>query len=334
MRTWTFDSPDAVHTIEAGAELGRSIGASGLAIALIGPLGAGKTVFVKGLATGLGIDPRVVSSPTFVIAQQYVLPSGPETLHHVDLYRLESSMELESIGFYDMLAPGQVAAVEWADRFPEVLGREYLSIEFEGPSPEEADAASAGTPWRGRRAKVTAHGDEAERVLTDWAERTDRARRTSGGRAVSSPEMRVVSILILMLGIFGFGRLEGDFDETFCEALVPVDSDGLGTLHARCDPEMAGVGLELTGIARLLNGGAIDLNQAPASLLRNLPGIGPVRAAAIVRAREHEAFSSVEDLERVSGIGPSTRAKVERWVRAVQHDGSDDSPRRRDRNDD
>jgi len=135
MQTWIFDSPDAVHTIEAGAELGRSIGASGLAIALIGPLGAGKTVFVKGLATGLGIDPRVVSSPTFVIAQQYVLPSGPETLHHVDLYRLESSMELESIGFYDMLAPGQVAAVEWADRFPEVLGHEYLSIEFEGPSP-------------------------------------------------------------------------------------------------------------------------------------------------------------------------------------------------------
>ena len=334
MQAWTFDSPDAAHTLEAGAELGRSIGANGLAIALIGPLGAGKTVFVKGLATGLGIDSRVVSSPTFVIAQQYLLPTGPETLHHVDLYRLESSMELETIGFYDMLADGQVVAVEWADRFPEVLGREYLSIEFEGPSPEEADAANAGTPWRGRRARVTAHGDDAERVLTDWAERTERARGTSSGGGASSPEMSIVSILMLMLGIFGFGHFDREGEGPFCESLVPLESDDLGTLHARCGPEGSSGGFELMGIARLLDGGAIDLNDASALLLQNLPGIGPVRAGAIVRTREDEAFSSVEDLERVPGIGPNTRMKVERWVSAVAQEVSDEFPRRRDRSDD
>ena len=334
MQSWTFDSPDAEHTLEAGAELGRSIGSNGLAVALVGPLGAGKTVFVKGLATGLGVDPRVVSSPTFVIAQQYALPSGPETLHHVDLYRLESWVELESIGFYDMLAAGQVTAVEWADRFPDVLGREFLSIEFEGPSPEEADAAREGTAWRGRRARVTAHGEEAERVLSDWAGRTERSRRTQGGRAVSSPEMRVLSILMLMLGIFLAGRFDREVEGPLCEGLVAVDTDELGTLHARCGAGNVGDGLGLTGIARLLDGDMIDLNAAPAALLQNLPGIGSVRAAAIVRAREDESFTSVEDLERVSGIGPKTRMRMERWALAAPRERKDESRRRRNRSDD
>ena len=325
MQTWTFASRDAQETLECAAELGRSIGANGLAIALIGPLGAGKTVFVKGLATGLGVDPRVVSSPTFVIAQQYALPSGPETLHHVDLYRLESSLELESVGFYDMLATGQVAAVEWADRFPGVLGREFLSIEFEGPSPEEEDAAREGTPWRGRRAQVTAQGQNAERVLADWAGRVDRVDRSSGGRVISSPEMRVVSILLLVLGLLLFGRfvrLARNVEGRLCESLVEVDVDALGTLRARCDPTDVEEGAGPTGIARLLDGGRIDLNQASAALLENLPGVGPVRAAAIVSARKETAFSSVGDLERISGIGPRTRMRIEPWVFVAQREGT------------
>jgi tRNA threonylcarbamoyladenosine biosynthesis protein TsaE len=325
MQTWTFDSPDAQQTLECGAELGRSIGANGLAIALIGPLGAGKTVFVKGLAMGLGVDPRLVSSPTFVIAQQYALASGPETLHHVDLYRLESSLELESVGFYDMLTAGQVTAVEWADRFPDVLGREFLSIEFEGPSPEEEDAAREGNPWRGRRARVTAHGEDAECVLADWAERVDRASRSLAGRVVSSPEMRIVSILLLALGLFLFGRFDRDVEAPLCEALAAVDSDALGTLHARCVPLDAEDVAGLEGIARLLDGGRVDLNQASALLLQSLPQIGPVRAAAIVRARREAAFSSVEDLERVSGIGPKTRMRIEAWVFVTEREGGSGS---------
>lgn len=333
MQTWSFDSPDALQTLECGAELGRSIGKNGLAVALIGPLGAGKTVFVKGLATGLGVDPRIVSSPTFVIAQQYALSSGPEVLHHVDLYRLESRLELESVGFYDMLAAGQVVAVEWADRFPELLGREFLSIEFEGPSPEEEDAAREGIPWRGRRARVTAHGEEAERLLTDWAGRVDRATRASGGRVVSFPELRVLSILLLALGLFVFGHFDRDLEAPRCEALVPLESDALGTLRARCVPANAEDASGLEGIARLLDGGRIDLNQASASLLESLPEIGPVRAAAIVRARREVAFSSLEDLERVSGIGPKTRMRVERWSFVTRPEGSSESLERRDRAD-
>lgn len=342
MKTWSFASPDAEHTLECGAELGRSIGSNGLAIALIGPLGAGKTVFVKGLAVGLGVDPRIVSSPTFVIAQQYALPPGSsnaETLHHVDLYRLESAMELESIGFYDMLAAGQVVAVEWADRFPDVLGRECLSIEFEGPSPEEEDAAREGTPWRGRRLQATAQGEDAERVLADWAGRVERAGSASGGRFVSSPEMRMVSVLLLLLSLFLLGRLDLAAGDEICESLIAADSDALGTLHADCAPAMMGImmGMEerpqLSGIARLLDGGQIDLNHASALLLQNLPGIGPVRAEAIVSARREFAFSSVADLERVSGIGPKTRMRVQRWLFVAREEGRSDSLESRGRRD-
>jgi tRNA threonylcarbamoyladenosine biosynthesis protein TsaE len=314
MQTWTFDSRDAEQTLALGAELGRSIGANGLSIALIGPLGAGKTVFVKGLATGLGVDPRIVSSPTFVIAQQYPVPEGPHTLNHVDLYRLESSRELESIGFYDMLAPGQVTAVEWADRFPDVLGREFLSVEFEGPSPEEEDAAKEDAPWRGRRARVTAHGEDAQRVLGDWADRVGREAHSLGGRVVSSPEMRVLLILLVAIGLLLFGRFDDASERPFCESLAELDSDSLGTLRARCVAAGEEGSRPLTGIARLLDGGAIDPNRASTSLLQSLPAIGPVRAAAIVRARHEAPFSSVRDLERVSGIGPKTRSIVERWL--------------------
>ena len=66
-------SPSAASTREAGRLLGELL-AGGDVVALSGPLGAGKTVFVKGLAAGLGIEPAAVSSPTFVIAQQYFVP--------------------------------------------------------------------------------------------------------------------------------------------------------------------------------------------------------------------------------------------------------------------
>lgn len=79
-------------------------------IALDGPLGAGKTAFVRGLATGLGVDPRVVRSPTFVLHHVY---GAPPRLHHLDLYRLGPGA---GIGLLDLdsLLESAPAAVEWA----------------------------------------------------------------------------------------------------------------------------------------------------------------------------------------------------------------------------
>lgn len=127
-------------------------------IALVGPLGAGKTAFVKGLAAGLGIDPARVASPTFVVASEY--PAGARPLAHVDLYRLESEAELEAAGFLDLLEPGAVVAVEWADRFPEALPSDRLALRIERP----ADAPDPAL----RVLHATASGPASEAVLECW----------------------------------------------------------------------------------------------------------------------------------------------------------------------
>jgi len=99
-------------------------------LSLVGPLGAGKTAFVKGLAEALGLDPQVVSSPTFVIACEYPLPDG-RRLGHVDLYRVKSEDELYAAGFLDLLVPDVVLAVEWGDRLPGALPVDHLELRIE-----------------------------------------------------------------------------------------------------------------------------------------------------------------------------------------------------------
>ena len=96
---------------------------------LHGDLGAGKTAFVRGLASGLGIDPGEVSSPTFVLVQHY---RGAIPLTHVDLYRLDSAAAVEDLGLEE-LAEGGVLAVEWAERLPRpVDGSVSVKIEDMG----------------------------------------------------------------------------------------------------------------------------------------------------------------------------------------------------------
>jgi tRNA threonylcarbamoyladenosine biosynthesis protein TsaE len=102
------------ETSAVGSDLARSLSA-GSVVLLSGDLGAGKTAFVRGLATGLGIDPEVVSSPTFTLIQEY--RGGQLPLHHVDLYRLQS-VEVDDLGLDDLTLEGGVTAIEWPDRLP------------------------------------------------------------------------------------------------------------------------------------------------------------------------------------------------------------------------
>lgn len=311
MKSWSFVSRDPEQTHALGCELGRSIGAEGLFVALVGPLGSGKTVFVKGLAEGLGVEPRAVSSPTFVIAQQYVVPQGPDALYHVDLYRLERAEELESIGFYDMLAPGGVIAVEWADRFPGVLGPDTLRIEFEGPAVEEG----AG----GRLARVSADGGRSLQVSGDWFSRVERlgsaGRSTSGLRSAKALVACLVSSGLLAAASIG-GWAESRATEP-CGSWVAAEADALGTARVQCVGRTRNAlpaERRTRGIARLLEGERIDLNQAGVDLLRALPGIGPTRAERLVRARSERAFDSIEEIERVPGIGPVLRSRLTKWL--------------------
>ena len=100
---------------EETSELGRSFAAElrvGDVVLIDGPLGAGKTAFVRGMAEGLGADPTEVSSPTFTILQQY---RGRPMLYHADLYRLTPA-EVADLGLEETGLDG-VLAVEWPDRW-------------------------------------------------------------------------------------------------------------------------------------------------------------------------------------------------------------------------
>ena len=85
---------------------------------LSGELGAGKTAFVRGLASGLGINPDAVSSPTFTLVHEY--HGGRLTLYHADLYRLDKAAA-EDLGLEEMGVAGGVLAVEWPDRLTHTL---------------------------------------------------------------------------------------------------------------------------------------------------------------------------------------------------------------------
>ncbi|MGH7902686.1 MAG: tRNA (adenosine(37)-N6)-threonylcarbamoyltransferase complex ATPase subunit type 1 TsaE [Candidatus Dormibacteraceae bacterium] len=128
---------------EAAAERLAAHLRQGELLLLAGPLGAGKTTFVRGLARGLG-STAPVASPTFQLVRIY---PGRMPLAHIDLYRLVASIELADLGLEELLEDG-VAAVEWGDRLPhaiedgagrvviEPLGGDRRRIEIHGGPPQ------------------------------------------------------------------------------------------------------------------------------------------------------------------------------------------------------
>jgi tRNA threonylcarbamoyladenosine biosynthesis protein TsaE len=127
--TNTFITNSAEETAALGRQLAGSLGADSVVL-LLGDLGAGKTVFVRGLAQGLGASPADVSSPTFPLIQEY--RSGRIPLLHVDLYRLNNPQEVEDLGLEE-LGNGAVVAIEWAEKLPRTPpGAIRVSIEHEG----------------------------------------------------------------------------------------------------------------------------------------------------------------------------------------------------------
>lgn len=123
---WEMTSSSPLQT----DRLGRMIGAAlqgGETLALFGPLGAGKTALVRGIAAGLGAPQAAVSSPTFVFIHEY---RGRLPLAHVDLYRVTSTREAESTGLEEYLSGSTVAAIEWAGKGLSILPEDRLEIEL------------------------------------------------------------------------------------------------------------------------------------------------------------------------------------------------------------
>jgi len=122
----------------------------GEVVGLCGTLGAGKTLFVKGLAAGLGVaDVRQVVSPTFVLMRSY---PARLTLYHFDAYRLASEAEMDALGCQETFASGGVSAIEWADHVAGCLPPEHLmlSICVEGETRRRftLECHGAGSAWR------------------------------------------------------------------------------------------------------------------------------------------------------------------------------------------
>jgi tRNA threonylcarbamoyladenosine biosynthesis protein TsaE len=106
--------------------------APGTVLALVGPLGAGKTAFVKGLAAGLGVPPREAVSPTFTLVHEH---PGPLPLFHADLYRLGGPEETAELGLDDYAERGGILAVEWAERAGDLLPPGAVTVRFEVTGP-------------------------------------------------------------------------------------------------------------------------------------------------------------------------------------------------------
>jgi tRNA threonylcarbamoyladenosine biosynthesis protein TsaE len=115
----------AAQTRELGERCGRLLHAPTV-LALSGDLGGGKTVFVQGLARGLGLPPeRPVTSPTFTLVNEY---PGRLQLYHIDLYRLEHVSEVADLGLEDYLYADGVCVIEWADKGPGIVPNEGMNV--------------------------------------------------------------------------------------------------------------------------------------------------------------------------------------------------------------
>ena len=102
-------------------------------ICLFGGLGAGKTIFVKGMAIGLGIDKDDVISPSFVLIREYLSKDKIRKkipLYHFDLYRLNSPNGVFNLGYEEYFYDKGICVIEWAQRLKRFLPEEYLKIEF------------------------------------------------------------------------------------------------------------------------------------------------------------------------------------------------------------
>lgn len=109
-----------------GKELANRL-SPGSIVALSGPLGAGKTTMIKGIAQGLGVT-ESVTSPSFTILTDY---EGRLPLYHLDLYRINSAAEFEYLGTDDFIYGEGVTVIEWAEKAEEFLPEEKVIVNIE-----------------------------------------------------------------------------------------------------------------------------------------------------------------------------------------------------------
>ncbi|NOS79671.1 MAG: tRNA (adenosine(37)-N6)-threonylcarbamoyltransferase complex ATPase subunit type 1 TsaE [Nitrospira sp.] len=168
---WTVALPSRTATEAFGRTIGRSL-AGGETLALSGELGAGKTALVRGIAAGLGTPSNQVTSPTFVLIHEY---EGRLPLIHVDLYRLRNVAEAEGIGLQEYFHGNIVTAIEWADKFPELLPSDRFELTLQHKTPTT------------RTARMLAYGPRAGTLLATLKQAARQRRHAAAPK--SSPKI-------------------------------------------------------------------------------------------------------------------------------------------------
>ena len=108
-----------------------------IVIAIEGELGAGKTVFVKGLAQALGLKEKI-KSPTFVLIKKYQIPKTDKVLFHLDCYRLKDENDLIILGIKEILQESHnIVVIEWSDRVKKILPKRHIKIHIDHISSKE-----------------------------------------------------------------------------------------------------------------------------------------------------------------------------------------------------
>lgn len=134
------------HSGEETVALGRKIAATlpkHAVVLLIGNLGAGKTTLAKGIVSGLcGADPDEVSSPTFTLIHEY----NEGRVYHIDLYRLDRSEQVATLGLDEIFDRDAVVLIEWGERFPQLMPPGRIEIRLDATGDDQ------------RRIEVTSHG--------------------------------------------------------------------------------------------------------------------------------------------------------------------------------
>ena len=141
------------HTETLGTILGK-IAEPGDVITLAGTLGAGKTALTQTIGRGLGVDPQIyITSPTFSLLHEY---KGRIPLYHMDLYRLGSEEEIESLGFPEYFYSQGLTVIEWPERLGNLMPAERLHIELviSGEASRIARLYAHGELWQKKVADI------------------------------------------------------------------------------------------------------------------------------------------------------------------------------------
>jgi tRNA threonylcarbamoyladenosine biosynthesis protein TsaE len=120
---------DSLSTTHAIAAALATVARPGDVIVLAGEMGAGKTAFAQGFGAALGID-EAITSPTFTLVHSYPIPGTKRVLHHADLYRLDSTSDVDDLALHELAEFDGIVLVEWGDVAAATLG-DHLEVRLE-----------------------------------------------------------------------------------------------------------------------------------------------------------------------------------------------------------